>query len=120
MNSAQDLLERNITPFIENTRDNSARSNAALFLRDYFRAFPDPVYHEIANRLEFPNDDSGEIELWDRIDSSDPNNRTAVLKTKNGGRKYWDNYHFSEEIFRTEPLPFEIHIINKKWPLKKV
>ena len=86
----------------------------------YFSTFPNPVYKELAHRLEFARDHKHDDELWERIKSSDPNNRTAVLKTTDGGRKYWYNYHFSEEIVEMEPLYFEIHILNKKWPLKKV
>ena len=120
VNSAHDLIERNITPFIDNgfRRQDGTSEN---YLQIYFRtAFRDPVYHKLASRLEVPTDDNNALELWERINSPDPKNRTAVLFTKNGGRKYWNNYHYSEEILEMEPLPFVIHIINKKWPLKKV
>ena len=121
MNSAHDIIERNITPvYLDGIRE---RHGTTQGIRDYFRNFPDPVYQEIANRLEFPTGQQGntnKVELWDRINSPDPNNRTAVLKTTDGGPKYWYNYHFSDEIVEMEPLYFEIHIINKKWPLKKV
>ena len=120
VNSAHDLIERNITPFIDNgfRRQDGTSEN---YLQIYFRtAFRDPVYQKVASRLEVPTDDNNALELWERINSPDPKNRTAVLFTKNGGRKYWNNYYYSEEIVEMEPLPFEIHILNKKWPLKKV
>ena len=115
MNSAHDIIERNITPFIPQMNERSE-----YHLRQYFSTFPNPVYKELAHRLEFARDHKHDDELWERNKSSDPNNRTAVLKTTDGGRKYWYNYHFSEEIVEMEPLYFEIHILNKKWPLKKV
>ena len=115
VNSAYDLIERNITPFTRKWR-----GTAEFDLRVYFSTFPDPVYKEIANRLKVPNDEDNEKKLWDRINSEDPNYRTALLKTKDGGPEYWHEYYFSEEIVKMESLYFEVHIINKKWPLKKV
>ena len=115
VNSAHDLIERNITPFIDGYYGNFSEH----LLKIHFWTFKDPVYYEVGRRLELPSD-YNDTTFWDRINSPDPNNRTAVLHTKNGGHKYWNNYHYSEEIVEMEPLPFEIHILHKKWPLKKV
>ena len=118
VNSAHDLIERNITPFIDLQFSNKSEWH----LRKHFRqTFKDPVYIEVASRLEVPTTGTNySFELWERINSPDPYARTAALFTKNGGPRYWNNYHYSEEIVEMEPLPFEIHILNKKWPLKKV
>ena len=122
MDSTRDLLERNLTFFIPGYRKISEDYLGAYFrnLGFWNSTFNKTDYFELASRIELPSDYDHEQELWERIDSPDPNSRTAVLGTKNKGREYWHWYHHSEEIVEMEPLPFEIHKLNKKWQLKKV
>ena len=107
--TAADIIKRDITPF---TQPNSE------IMRQFFAASNDTNYQEISRRLVVPKT------IW-------PDFSKMLFKVMQEGShsyignlpplyeayyKYW--YRSSETIGGFNP--YKVHLLNKKWPLKKV
>ena len=107
--TAKDLLKRDITPFL---------FPGGEFMTQFFAASTDPDYQEISRRLVVPKN------IW-------PDFYKMAYKVMQTGShsyignlppvyeahyKYW--YRSSETIGGFNP--YKVHLSNKKWPLKKV
>ena len=108
--TAEDLLKRNITPFLFPGSD---------IYRQLFAASPDPNYQEISRRLVIAKDYE---DYEDMVRSVTLTGMFAEISTTpwwfNSTREYEDWYRSSETIDGDNP--FSGHLANKKWPLRKV
>ena len=109
--TAADLIKRDITPFYQ---------PGGEIHRQFFAASSDPIYQEISRRLVIAKD-------WDEYDDmvrkvistglyADLATLPDAYNVPEDEFKYW--YRSSETIGGINP--WTGHIINKKWPLKKV
>ena len=85
--------------------------------KQFFAASPDPIYQEISRRLVFAKD-------WDEYQDMVHKVISTGLYADIGAEpwtkaeEYKDWYRSSETIVGDNPYQF--HLTNKKWPLKKV
>ena len=108
--TAADLIKRDITPF---------RTPGSEIYKQYFAASPDPIYQEISRRLVIAKD-------WDEFEELVRQVKATGLFAQIGTEPYWFNsteeykdwYRSSETL--VGDYPYQIHLTNKKWPLKKV
>ena len=108
--TAADLIKRNITPFFQ--------PGGETYI-DFFAEFSDPVYQEISQRLVVAKD-------WDEYDEMVLKVIPTGLFAQVGTTP--DTYVVPEEEFkfwyRSSKIPgdnpYSTHTENKKWPLKKV
>ena len=107
--TTQDVIERNITPFY---------APGSQIMKQIFAASPDPIYHEISKRLVIAKD-------WDEFDDM----MGKVISTGVYAFPHTLPWRVPEEEFKdwyrsTETIPgmnpYAVHLSNKKWPLKKV
>ena len=109
--TAADLIKRDITPFVW---------AGGQIYRQILAAYSDPVYQELSRRLVIADDWDHFFEMTKKLISTglyaqirnvpyDPYD----IYTKEGF-KYW--YKSSEAIGHI----YSVHLANKKWPLKKV
>ena len=108
--TAADLIKRDITPFMTPGNEN---------WKQFFSASSDPIYQEISRRLVIAKD-------WNEYEDM----VRQVISTKKfadiGSQPWWFNstdefkdwYRSSETI--AGDYPYQIHLTNKKWPLKNV
>ena len=108
--TAADLIKRDITPFLP---------PGGEIWKQFFTASSDPIYQEISRRLVITKD-------WDEYDEI----MRQVISTGKfadiGSQPWWFNstdefkdwYRSSETI--AGDYPYQIHLTNKKWPLKNV
>ena len=108
METAADLIKRDITPFM---------GPGSEIYRQFFAASSDPDYKEISRRLVIAKDWDEYYDLVSKVTSSglfaDIERGPATSEYE---YKYW--YKSSETIVGDNP--YQVHLINKKWPLKKV
>ena len=108
--TAADLIKRDITPFVW---------PGGEIYRQLFAASSDPAYQEISWRLVIAKDWDDYADMYDKVTSTGlfadlgPYPRGAVPEEE---FKHW--YRSSETIGGFNP--FGGHLANKKWPLKKV
>ena len=108
--TAADLIKRDITPFMQPGSD---------MFKQFFAASSDPVYQEISRRLVIAKD-------WDEYEDMVHKVTSTGLYADigrvpwifNSTEEYKDWYRSSETIAGNNPYPG--HLANKKWPLKKV
>ena len=99
--TAKDLIDRNIIPFI---------TPGSEMYRQLFAASSDPIYQEISRRLVVAKD-------WDEFgDMMGKVTSTGMYARIGSGYKDW--YRSTETIVAV--YPYTGHLTNKKWPLKKV
>ena len=111
METAEDLINRNITPFLTPV--------AEIYIQ-MFAASPDPIYQEISRRIILAKDYDEYDDMVHKVISTGmyanmgtfPS--TAVVPEED--YKYW--YRSTEAI--PGDNPYAVHLSNKKWPLKKV
>ena len=109
--NAADLLKRDITPII---------TPGGEIYRQIFEASLDPDYQEIARRLVVAKDYDEYYDMVGKVISTGmfadigtfPDYRTVPEE------EYKNWYRSSQKI--AGPFPYAAHLINKKWPLKKV
>ena len=109
--TAADLIKRDITPFI---------MPGGEMYKQFFAASPDPIYQEISRRLVIAKD-YDEYEEMVRLALS--TGLFADITTEpwcfnDCTEEFKDWYRSSETI--AGDYPYQIHLTNKKWPLKKV
>ena len=111
--TAKDLINRNITPFLTPV--------AEIYIQ-MFAASPDPIYQEISRRFVITKD-------WDEYEDMVHKVLSTGVYAEIGKLPWifiWENieeelkdwYRSTEIIGGTNP--YSIHLSNKKWPLKKV
>ena len=109
--TAADLIERDITPFM---------APRAQIFRQFFAASPDPDYQEISRRLVVAKD-------WDEYEDMIRKVTSTGFFAEIGKvpdpswvpeEEFKDWYRSSDQI--TGLNPYIGHLTNKKWPLKKV
>ena len=108
--TAADLIKRDITPFIW---------PGSEMYKQLFAASPDPIYQEISRRLIIAKDYD---EYEDMVRQVISTGLFAEIGSEpwcfNSTDEYKDWYRSSETI--AGDYPYQIHLTNKKWPLKKV
>ena len=106
--TAADLIKRNITPFF---------GPGGEFYKQFFAASSDPVYQEISLRLVIAKDWDEYWELYEKVTSTG-------LFASLGTFPFVDEEEFKDWFRSSETIsgdyPFGGHLANKKWPLKKV
>ena len=112
METAADLIKRDITPFMVPWSD---------MFKKFFAASKDPYYQEISRRLVIAKDWDEYFDLVHKVTSTglfaDIRTFPWVNRTDRTEHfKYW--YKSSETIAGDNP--YSGHLGNKKWPLKKV
>ena len=108
--TAADLIKRDITPFLQPGSEN---------WKQFFAASPDPNYHEISRRLVIAKDwDEYEDMVRKVISTGIFADIGSVPWLFNSTEEYKDWYMSSETI--AGDYPYQVHLTNKKWPLKKV
>ena len=108
MDSAADLIKRDITPFMV--------PGSEIF-RQFFAASSDPNYQEVSQRLVVPKDYDEYEELVSKVLST---GLFVDVSTEPWAypEEFKDWYKSSETIAGDNP--YTGHLANKKWPLKKV
>ena len=108
--TAADLIKRDITPFMEPGNE---------IYEQLFAASPDPIYQEISRRLVIAKDYYEYEDLVQKVISTG-------LFADIGNKPWWFNsteefddwYRSSQTIAGDNP--YVGHLENRKWPLKKV
>ena len=108
--TVEDVIKRNLIPFF---------ADGGEFYKQHFADSPDPNYREISRRLVVAKD-------WDEYEEFVQKTVSTGLYADIGPSPTWINsteerklwYRSSETI--PGDYPFQIHLTNKKWPLKKV
>ena len=100
--NAGDLIKRGITPFYY---------PGGEFWIPFFAASPDPNYQDISKILDIPKD-------WDEYEAMTIKMVSTGLYAQIGGFVLENWYKSSETIGGFNPYP--VHLLNKKWPLRKV
>ena len=109
--TAADLIKRDITPFYQ---------PGSYIYRDFFAASSDPTFQELSRRLVIAKSWGEYYEMIGKVYST---GMFAVLRFQppvkfDPKRGYFDWYRSSETIAGFNP--YGGHLVNKKWPLKKV
>ena len=108
--TAKDLLKRDITPFLW---------PGGEFMTQFFAASTDPNYQEISRRLVIAKDWWEYEEMVSKVISTGMYADMASLPwILNSTEEHDDWYRSTETIAGTNP--YVVHLSNKKWPLKKV
>ena len=113
VDNSADLIERDIIPFL---------TAGAQIWRDFFADSPDPNYQEISRRLIFAKDYAEYKDMVRKVISTglyaQMNTLPWCFNPNNCTEEYKQWYRSSESISGNNP--YEVHLSNKKWPLKKV
>ena len=109
--TAKDLIKRDITPF--------ALPGGEIW-KQFFAASSDPNYQEISRRLVVAKDYDEYEDMVRKVIST---GLFAEIGTEpwcfnDCSKEFKDWYRSSETILGM--YPYQIHLTNKKWPLKKV
>ena len=106
--TAKDVIKRNITPILY--------PGAEIYIQ-LFAASPDPIYQEISRRFVIAKD-------WDEYDDMVDKVISTGMYADIGNLPYayeedFDDWYRSNEAI-PGTYPYFGHLLNKKWPLKKV
>ena len=108
VDTAKDLINRNIIPFIY---------PGAEIYRQVFAASPDPNYQAISRIVVIAKD-------WDEYDDMVEKVTSTGMYAEMGTYPYAYEEDFDDWYRSTEAIPgdypYSVHLSNKKWPLKKV
>ena len=107
--TAADLIKRDITPIF---------GPGAEMYKQFFAASSDPVYQEISRRLHISKDWDEFYDLSDKVISTGLYADIGPVPVVESERELKDWYRSSETIAGDNP--YQGHLANKKWPLKKV
>ena len=108
--TAEDIINRDIIPFV---------AEGGEIYKQYFADSSDPNYQEISRRLVVAKD-------WDEYEDRVRETTSTGLYADIGTLPYWfdshEEYKYWYRSSETIPgdYPFQVHLTNKKWPLKKV
>ena len=113
METAKDLIKRNITPILWPT--------GAIYIQ-LFAASPDPIYQEISRRFVLAQDFDEYLDMVSKVISTgmfvDMGTLPMVLNWDNPEDEF-KNWYRSTETIAVEN-PYGVHLLNKKWPLIEV
>ena len=110
VDTAADIIERNIKPILWPGGET---------FKQFFAASPDPNYHEISRRFVIAKDwDDYEAMLREALS-------TGMYANVGTGPWYFNSTEELKDWYKsTETIggdyQYEVHLTNKKWPLKKV
>ena len=108
--TAEDLIKRNIIPF---------RTPGSEIYKQFFAASSDPIYQEISRRLVIAKDwDEYENMVHKVISTGLFADIRTVPWYLNSTEEFKDWYRSSETVIGINP--YVGNLANKKWPLKKV
>ena len=107
--TAADLIKRNITPFY---------MPGGYYYIQFFAASSDPDYQEISQRLVIAKDWDDYYDMVQKVTSTGLFADIGTTPTNTYEEEYKDWYRSSEAIAGDNP--YSGHMANKKWPLKKV
>ena len=108
--TAKDLIKRDIIPFLQPGQD--------IYIQ-FFADSLDPNYQEISRRFVIAKDwDDYEAMLREALSSGMYANVGTEPWYFNSTEELKDWYRSTETISGT--FPYQVHLSNKKWPLKKV
>ena len=105
------MIRRNITPFY---------TPGGVLFKQLFEASPDPVYQELSRRLVIPKDWDEYEDMVSKVTSTGL--YANIARTPDSWyvpEEEWKNWYRSSETLAGDN-PYEVHLANKKWPLKKV
>ena len=109
METAGDLIKRDITPFYV---------PGSEIYKQVFAASSDPDYREISKRLFIPKDRDEFDDMVRKVTSTGLFAQLATYPWVNSEEEFKNWYRSSETIGGINP--YGVHLANKKWPLKKV
>ena len=113
VDTAADLINRDITPFCQ---------PGSQISKQVFAASPDPNYQELSRRLIVAKDWYEYLDMLSKVISTglyaDIGNIPTRYFVKEAEHKKW--YRSSEIVAGNGDTGYGVHLINKKWPLKKV
>ena len=109
MDTAKDLVKRNIIPFLP---------PGAGIWKHFFAASNDSNYQEISQRLIIAKDHDEFGDMASKVISTGMYADMQTLPWVDYEEEYQDWYRSTETI--AELIPYKVHLSNKKWPLKKV
>ena len=109
--TAADIITRDVTPFYFPGGD---------IWKQFFADSPDPHYQEIAKRLHIAKDYDEFDSMLRKVTSTGLYAQIGVLPSQRVVKveEYKNWYRSAEAIAGT--FPYGMHLLNKKWPLKKV
>ena len=107
--TAKDLINRNIIPFIFPMSE---------IYTQIFAASSDPIYQEISRRLVVAKDWDIYYDMMRKVTSTGMYASIGSTPSQVPEKDYKDWYRSSETIGGV--TPYTGHLLNKKWPLKKV
>ena len=108
--TTKDLIKRDIIPFY---------TPGGEIYKQLFAASPDPNYQEISRRLVIAKDWDEYQDMVHKVTSTGMYADIGVVPYwLNSTEEYKDWYRSTETISGTNP--YGGHLLNKKWPLKKV
>ena len=110
VDTAKDLINRNIIPFIY---------PGAEIYRQVFAASPDPNYQEISQRLVIAKDWDEYDDLYHKVTSTGMYADMGTLPLY-ALEEELKNWYRSTETIAGDWIEYSVHLSNKKWPLKKV
>ena len=107
--TAEDLIKRDITPYLWPGAD---------IFRQFFAASPDPNYQEISRRFVIAKTYDEYNNMATKVISTGMYADMQTLPWVDYEEEYQDWYRSTETI--SGKFPYTVHLSNKKWPLKKV
>ena len=108
--TAADLIRREITPFLQPGQD---------ILIQFFAASLDPHHLEISQRFVIAKDFVEYEEMVRKVTSTGMYARIATVPWLIPGYNDYDDWYRSTDTISGK-FQYTVHLSNKKWPLKKV
>ena len=108
METAADMIKRDITPFVW--------PGGALY-KQIFAAYSDPDYQEMSRRLVVPIKNDDYFDMMHKVTSTGLFAKIGTYPSTPIPVEDYKNWYRSSETITSF---FGVHLTNKKWPLKKV
>ena len=109
VDTAKDVIKRGIIPFNLPGRE--------IWIQ-FFADSPDPIYQEISRRLVIAQDRDEFDDLTRKVRSTGMYAQIGNVPIFTDEEEFKDWYRSAETI--SGDYPYQVHLSNKKWPLKKV
>ena len=108
--TVEDIINRDLIPFF---------SEGGAIMKQYFADSLDPNYQEISRRLVVAKDWEEYEEMVRKVNSTGMYADISTLPYWFDSHEEYKYWYRSSEIIPGD-YPFQVHLTNKKWPLKKV